>query len=143
MPDIKLSVQIEAPAAKIYPLVCSGSGFSKWWAKDVTERRDGQVDLGFFSRAMVYSLQLTRVSASAEAEWACKSGKEWDGTKLLFQLTENKGQTLLRFSHANWAAETEYFVSCSATWGALMFRIKAESEGHARGPLFSMNGWAL
>ena len=143
MADIRLSVQIDVPAAQIYPLISSSGGFSKWWASDVTERPDGIADLGFFNRAVIYSMQKGRMAAPAEAEWLCLNGNEWKGTKLAFQLTESKGQTLLRFTHANWETETDYFVSCSTTWGALMFRIKATAEGHTPGPLFSKSGWAL
>jgi uncharacterized protein YndB with AHSA1/START domain len=142
MPDIRLAVQIDTPPSEVYPLVSSGSGFSKWWAEDMTPRSDGTVDLGFFKRATVYSVRPVK-SAPSRTEWACLSGQEWEGTKLLFQLSEHKGQTLLRFVHAGWEEETDYFVLCSTTWGALMFRIKAVAEGRTRGPLFSKEGWAL
>jgi hypothetical protein len=101
------------------------------------------VDLGFFNRATIYSVQLVRAATPAEADWLCSSGKEWKGTNLLFQLSESKGQTQLRFTHANWEADTDYFVSCNTTWGALMFRLKAAAEGKTAGPLFSMTGWGL
>ncbi len=143
MPDIRHSVEIDVPAKEVYPLVSSAPGFSKWWAEDVTTRPDRVLDLGFFNRATVYSLQLVRTSTPSEAEWSCLNGKEWRGTRLLFQLNESKGQTLLRFTHANWEADTDYFVSCNTTWGALMFRLKAAAEGKAPGPLFSRDGWAL
>lgn len=143
MPDIRLSVQIDAAAARVYPLISSGSGFTKWWAEDMTERSDGTVDLGFFKRGMVYSVKLTKQNAPSQVDWACLNGNEWEGTKLLFQLNESKGQTLLRFTHGGWDKETDYFVSCSTTWGALMFRIKAAAEGRPRGPLFSKDGWSL
>ena len=143
MADIRLSVQIDVPPSEVYPFVSSGSGFSKWWAEDMTQRSDGAIDLGFFKRAMVYSVRLVESSAPSQAEWACLNGKEWEGTRLLFQLSETKGQTLLRFTHAGWEKDTDYFVSCSASWGALMFRIKAAAEGRPRGPLFSMDGWSL
>jgi uncharacterized protein YndB with AHSA1/START domain len=142
MSDIRNSVQIDVPPAQVYPLVSSASGFSKWWAQDVTLRPDETVDLGFFNRATVYSLQLVRPATPSEAEWLCLNGKEWKGTRLLFQLNESKGQTLLRFTHANWEADTDYFISCNTTWGALMFRLKAAAEDKAAGPLFSMTGWA-
>lgn len=143
MADIRLSVQIDVPPSEVYPLVSSASGFSKWWAEDMTQRPNGDVDLGFFKRALIYSVRLMKSSASSQAEWSCLNGKEWEGTKLLFHLSESKGQTLLRFTHAGWEKETDYFVSCSTTWGALMFRIKAAAEGGPRGPLFSMDGWSL
>ncbi len=143
MPDIRLSVQIDVPPAEVYPFVSSGSGFSKWWAEDMTQRADGAFDLGFFNRAMVYSVKLVKNASPTQAEWACLNGKEWEGTRLLFHLGETKGQTLLRFTHAGWVKDTDYFVSCSATWGALMFRIKAAAEGRPRGPLFSRDAWGL
>jgi uncharacterized protein YndB with AHSA1/START domain len=141
MPDIRQSIQIDAPAVKVYPLVNSGEGFSKWWAEDVVLRPDG-VDLGFFNRATVYSVHLVR-SALVETEWLCDSGQEWKGTRLRFHLNETKGQTQLRFMHAGWEADTDYFVSCTTTWGALMFRIKAAAEGKPSVALFSKTGWAL
>jgi hypothetical protein len=44
--------------------------------------------------------------------------------------------TLVRFTNADWEAETDYFVSCTTVWGELLFRLKAAAEGKPRGPLF-------
>jgi hypothetical protein len=57
-------------------------------------------------------------------------------------MRENNGKTLLRFSHADWKAETDYFVMCTTTWGELMYRLKATAEGKMPGPLFSAAGLA-
>ena len=143
MPDIRSAIQIDVPPAQVYPLVSSGVGFTKWWAADMTVRPDGVVDLGFFSRSTIYGLRLGKTATPFEVEWQCLSGKEWQNTKLLFQLSAAKGQTILRFTHADWEAETEYFVSCNTTWGALMFRLKSAAEGGAPRPLFSTSGLAL
>jgi hypothetical protein len=144
MPTIKHSIPIEASPEQIFPLVSSGHGFSQWWAADVTEDVPRTVvSLGFFNRATVYNLQPVRIVAPRDAEWACESGEEWNGTKLIFHLAEQKpGRTLLRFSHADWRTETDYFVSCTTTWGELMFRLKAAAEGKTPGPLFSATGMA-
>jgi hypothetical protein len=50
--------------------------------------------------------------------------------------------TQVRFTHAGWAAESDYFFSCNTTWGALMFRLKAAGEGKAVAPLFLSDGMA-
>ena len=143
MPDIQHSILIEASPERIHPLTASGSGLAKWWAADVTEERsNGIVELGFFKRATVYRLQLVRVAAPLETEWLCQTGQEWKGTRLLFRLNPSKGQTLLRFAHADWQEQTDYFISCNTTWGELMFRLKAAAEGKAPGPLFSATGLA-
>src|ERR1051325_1474936 len=107
MPDIKCAIQIDASLEKLFPLISTGSGLSKWWAEDVTER-DGNVDLGFFNRNTVYSLRLLRATPQV-VEWVCQSGQEWNGTKLLFEVAAAKDQTVLRFTHAGWAAESDYF----------------------------------
>lgn len=143
MPDSKHSIQISASPQLVHPFVASAEGFSRWWASDVTEdNKTGNVELGFFNRATVYALHPIQIAAPGQAHWVCQSGKDWSGTRLLFDLAEQKGQTVLRFIHANWAAETDYFISYNTTWGELMFRLKAAAEGKKPGPLFSGTGLA-
>jgi hypothetical protein len=143
MPDIKHSIQIEAAPQLVHPLVASAAGFSRWWAADVTEDKiSGNVELGFFTRATVYGLHPAQIETPRQAHWLCQTGKEWSGTRLLFDLAEQKGQTQVRFTHADWQAEMDYFVACNTTWGELMFRLKAVAEGKTPGPLFSKTGIA-
>jgi uncharacterized protein YndB with AHSA1/START domain len=142
MPDIRHSISIDAPAAQILPLISSGSGLAQWWAEDVTENRStGTVELGFFNRATVYALK-PLPSAAGEVAWLCQSGREWKGTKLLFQLTPTDKGTLVKLTHSGWQSETDYFVACKTTWGELILRLKAAAEGKSPGPLFSNIGMA-
>jgi uncharacterized protein YndB with AHSA1/START domain len=144
MPTIRHSISIDTSPERIFPLISSGHGFSKWWAADVTEDVPRNiVTLGFFNRTTVYDLHPARILEPTLAEWECQSGEEWKGTVLLFDLLAQKeGRTLLRFSHMDWRAETDYFVACTTTWGELMFRLKAAAEGKSPGPLFSATGMA-
>jgi uncharacterized protein YndB with AHSA1/START domain len=141
MAQIKHAITIEASPEKVYPLIATARGFSQWWAADIKEN-SGMVDLSFFGGATVYRLQLARSTRPRDAEWRCISGQEWNGTRLLFEMTPNSAKTLLRFTHADWNSETDYFVMCTTTWGELMFRLKATAEGKRPGPLFSTTGMA-
>jgi hypothetical protein len=141
MPDIEHAIQIAARPQAIYPLVATGAGFRDWWAADVTET-PGAAELGFFNRTTIYKLKLTVSEKPSRAEWAVESGKEWAGTKIVFSLEAHDKSTMLRFTHAGWAASTEYFTSCNTTWGELMFRLKAAAEGKSRGPLFGTDDLA-
>jgi uncharacterized protein YndB with AHSA1/START domain len=141
MPDIKHMIRIAAPPDAVFPLTSTAKGFAEWWAADVTEAA-GAVELGFFNRTTIYRLQLTSSEAPARAEWRCESGQEWEGTRIAFALAADGAGTLLRFIHADWAAETDYFTSCTTTWGELMFRLKAAAEAKAPGPLFLAAGMA-
>lgn len=135
MPDIQHAVQIAAKPETIYPLVATATGLGHWWAADITES-GAAVSLGFFNRATVYRLTLKVDKPPVQAEWVCDTGDEWSGTHILFRLEAKGSGTLLRFTHAGWRPETDYFCSCNTTWGELMYRLKASAEGKSRGPLF-------
>jgi hypothetical protein len=135
MPDIQHAIQIAAKPEAVYSLVATAHGFGQWWAADITEA-GGAVELGFFSRATIYKLRLKVDQPPTLAEWACESGDEWGGTRIVFRLEARGVGTMLRFTHGGWRAETDYFTSCNTTWGELMFRVKAAAEGKSRGPLF-------
>lgn len=91
---------------------------------------------GFFHRSTVYRVQLTVDQSPSLAEWTCETGDESNGTRLAFRLEARGAGALLRFTHANWRAQTEYFTSCNTTWGTLMYRLKAAAEEKSPGPLF-------
>jgi len=141
LPDIKHLITIDAPAEYVLKLVTSGAGFAQWWAADVTDDvASGEVELAFFNRATTYRFRPLRTSPPPRTEWHCVSGKEWDGTRLLFDIEQKEEHSVLRFTHAGWRVETDYFLSCNTTWGVLMFRLKAAGEGKKPGPLFTHAG---
>jgi hypothetical protein len=90
----------------------------------------------------VYRPEQQATEPPRKAEWSCRTGQEWAGTRLVFRLEPAAKGTLLHFTHADWKAETEYFVACNTTWGELMFRLKAAAEGNSRGPLFRVGSLA-
>jgi len=69
MTQIKHQIVVEAPAAKVFPLVSMGGGFRQWWAADVPETHAAVskgttdavkltfVELVFFKRNTSYRLQ--------------------------------------------------------------------------------------
>jgi hypothetical protein len=135
MPDIRHAIQISAAPAVVFPLASTAHGWSQWWAADVTEAA-GSIELGFFKRTTRYRLKPLLNDSPKRSEWLVETGAEWSGTKLIFILEAAGSGTNLRFTHAGWDSETDYFVNCTTTWGELMFRLKAAAEGKPRGPLF-------
>lgn len=141
MADIRHAVQISASPEAVYPLVATAAGMAQWWAADVAEI-SGKLELGFFDRATVYRLKAMVEVPPSRVEWLCETGQEWSGTRLLFHLEAVGSETIVRFTHAEWPSETDYFVSCTTVWGELMFRLKSAAEGKPRGPLFLSGGLA-
>ena len=141
MADIKHMVQIPASPETVFELCATAEGFRQWWSVDVVES-DGVVALGFFNRATIYRLRPQSAMPGVEVDWVCESGDEWSGTHINFKLAPVKSGTVLRFTHAGWRAETDYFCSCNTTWGELMYRLKAAARGSNPGPLFLANDMA-
>lgn len=141
MPDIKHSILIDAPPERVFSLVATGAGLARWWAADITEA-SGVVEIGFFNRATVYRLRPVNMASPSDAEWVCDTGKEWTDTRLIFRLSADGARTRVRFTHAGWQGETDYFVDCTTTWGGLMFRLRAAAEHGTTAPLFSHTGLA-
>ena len=140
MADIRHSISIDARRERVFPLIASGSGCARWWTADALEDYStGIIEVVFCSRATVYRLKPIQISTSRTTEWLCQTGDEWTGTRLLFELRETSGKTELRFTNADWKAETDYFLSCAKTWEDLMLRLKAAADGGDLGPLFSKN----
>jgi uncharacterized protein YndB with AHSA1/START domain len=142
VPDIRHQLQIDAAPEVIYPLVSSAAGFARWWAADAREISDptSGVELGFFGRKTSYRLRPQTFLPPSQAAWQCETGEEWSGTHVGFLLSRQAGGTLLRFTHAGWRAETDYFVACNTVWGGLLFRLKAVAEGRPAG--FTTDGLA-
>lgn len=138
MPDIRHLLHIDAPPNKVFPLVSTARGFSRWWAadtRDVVAPQPG-VELRFAGSDTVYRLRAETFLPPAQAAWTCETGREWAGTQLIFLLAAGEAGTTLRFEHSDWREETDYFLSCNTVWGELLFRLKAEAEGTGAGPLF-------
>jgi hypothetical protein len=132
---------IAAAPDALETLVATAEGLRQWWAEDVETAADGAVSLGFFNRTTVYRLRLLERGAG-RVVWRCETGREWEGTDLVFTLQPDRSGLLLDFMHANWREATGYFVSCNTTWGGLMFRLKGAAEGRQPGPLFGRESLA-
>jgi len=141
MPDIHHSITVNAAPDVVARLVSTADGLREWWAEDVEAEPSGGAMLGFFKRATIYRLRLLERRPLRTA-WRCETGKEWQGTDLVFTWQTQGSGVQLDFVHANWAAATPYFVSCNTTWGGLMFRIRSAAEGRQPGPLFQKDSLA-
>jgi hypothetical protein len=49
-----------------------------------------------------------------------KHQSEWTGTEIVFEISEKKGKTEVRFTHAGLVPEYECFDDCSIAWGTLV-----------------------
>ena len=97
-----------------------------WWSETI-EGETHKLNDEFIYRYkdMHYSKQrLIEVISNKKVVWLVldstlsfiKDKKEWNGTKICFEITKNKSKTELRFTHMGLVPELECFDACNGGW---------------------------
>ena len=138
MTDFVHNVLIQAPAKKVFAAIATQAGNQGWWTHDTVldPRAGGSAEFGFDHRGMVFRMRIEELVPEKRLVMICSGDHpEWNGTKLEWNLTPGEGGgTLLRFTHRNWNAPTDFAVSCNSMWGNLMYRLKAFVESGKPAP---------
>jgi uncharacterized protein YndB with AHSA1/START domain len=133
MADIKHQTTINAPASKIYELITTIRGIHKWLPVSEGWKITGQENVGgtltFFYGPYFHEMKILKLDLDKEVKWLCPIGHpEWVGTTVDFSIEDNGDERLLNFSHAGWAAKTEWFEQCNQIWGSYVNTIKKLAE---------------
>lgn len=137
MAEMHHEIQTDASPEKVYEAVTTPDGLRSWWTADsVAEPLVGSVaEFGFNNRSTLFRMRIEELKPKQRAVWECVGDdKEWKGTRLIWDISEKDGKTVLHFVHGNWRSRSPYFAVCNSTWGELMYRLKDYVEGRAPGP---------
>jgi uncharacterized protein YndB with AHSA1/START domain len=137
MPDLKHQIPINATPEKVYAALTTEKGLRGWWTADskTEDRVGGKAEFGFDKRGTVFHMTIDNLQSPQLVVWSCSGDHlEWKGTTLTWNIAAESGITVLRFTHANWRAATEYYAMCNSSWGELMYRLKDYVEGRKPGP---------
>ena len=140
MVDILHAILIDASPETVYDAITQEDGLKSWWTTDVkAEQKEGAVSVfGFYNHSVVFKMQIDELSKNKCVRWGCLGDdKEWKGTKLRFDLSQQDGKTNLLFAHTGWQSTKGYYAMCNTTWGHLMILLKQYSEGKETKPFFS------
>ncbi|MGH2397045.1 MAG: SRPBCC family protein [bacterium] len=137
MPFLLHQIAIEAPPERVYAALATQKGLRSWWTVDTTveTRVGGSARFGFDKRSTVFRMTIEELIPPKRVVWSCHGDhKEWNGTKLIWDVAPDDSGSVLRFRHANWRKASDFFATCNSTWGELMYRLKAYVEGKNPGP---------
>jgi uncharacterized protein YndB with AHSA1/START domain len=138
MADINLLLNIKAPRERVYDIISTPAGARMWWTVDVAKKNDELV-MGFDHGAIHFRLKPTQAQPPAYLEWECVGDHpEWTGTRLTWELREaSPTETVLRFTHSNWKAVTDYMAQCGWLWVKVLDRLKAAARSGDPYPFFT------
>ena len=137
MADLHHQIPINASPQKVYAALTTVKGLSGWWTADskTDNKAGGKAEFGFDKGGVVFRMTIEALKPNEAVVWSCHGEHpEWRGTKLTWKIAAQDGATILRFTHGNWKAVTDFFAICNSSWGELMYRLKDYAEGKNPGP---------
>lgn len=130
MANLRHNLMIETPIKQLYDSITLEKGLKGWWTNEATAKaEEGNINHFVFGDEYFNKMKVLKLDPPNEVQWECVDGdKEWIGTKLTFELEEKEGMTYLKFSHLNWAEESEFFGFCNHHWGRFLDSLKSLCE---------------
>ena len=130
MAELKHLVVIDAPVNTVYRALTEQTGLAGWWTQEAVAEPQVESFAEFnFGDRYHNKMRIVGLDEDKRIEWECLEGdEEWVGTTFIFSLEPIDGQTIVRFSHGNWRAMTDFFATCNYHWGFYMRSLKSYCE---------------
>jgi uncharacterized protein YndB with AHSA1/START domain len=130
MAVIKHYLIVRSSPEKIYKALTTKVGAANWWTVQ-TEigNKVGDINIFDFGERYHNKMEIVDLQPNKRVEWKCIEGdKEWIGTTLTFEMEKKDDHSVLKFTHADWREETDFFASCNYHWGYYLRSIKLYCE---------------
>ena len=130
MADIIHQVGIKASPEKIYELLTTNSGLSKWWTNHVSGSGDVGSVIEFRFNGGGPDFMVSQLVPNEVVGWKHTGSmpEAWMGTEILFQIRQEGDQSFVRFTHANWKEPTNFMGHCSTKWAVFLLSLKDALE---------------
>lgn len=136
MPDIVHAVGIKASPEAVYEALTTLKGLAAWWTTDTRGdlNANGTIQFRFGDKSTVHA-KVSELKPSALVLWEVLDAQsEWIGTKIRFELIQDKGVTLVLFKHEGWKEQSRFMHHCSTKWAVFLLSLKALLETGAGSP---------
>jgi uncharacterized protein YndB with AHSA1/START domain len=122
-------MDILASGARIFEALTTSKGLSGWWIPGaVAESKVGSIAEFPFVTG-VTKMRIDILKPESCVGWTCVAGpEEWLGTEVKFDLTEEKGRTILRFSQRGWKEASDFYARSNSEWGYFLYSLKSLME---------------
>jgi uncharacterized protein YndB with AHSA1/START domain len=141
MPAIKHLLHINASQQKVYEAISSINGLQNWWTVQTsgTDSDGGTISFRFGETGPDF--KVIELIPHKKIKWECVAGPpDWIGTTLNFDMDQNDGKTRVRFEHAGWAQDGDFYASCAFSWGRYLESLRQYSQT-GKGEAFGSVGY--
>lgn len=121
MTTIKHLFHIDAPRGKVFAALTSIEGLANWWTTETTGNAEvgGTIQFRFGAHGGP-DMKVTQTEQDALVEWESINDHGWKGNIFRFELDDNDGKTRVRFSHAGFPDDGDFYAICNFSWGRYM-----------------------
>ena len=130
MADIIHRIGIACAPDKVFGLLTTDAGLSRWWTTDTCGAGSAGSIIKFRFNGMGPDFEVVELRPDSLVRWR-HSGEvpdAWMGTEVSFRLTREHKQTYVLFSHSNWRNASDFMGHCSTKWAVFLLSLKAASE---------------
>lgn len=133
--QIQHEVGIKASPDVVYEALTEPKQLAKWWTSDTRGESAVGSRLEFWFGDFRQEFKVTALEPPELVRWkGTKTGvPEWAGTEISFRLKSDGNQTLVRFTHSNWAQDSDFLAHCSTKWAVFLLSLKdllEKGKGH-------------
>lgn len=126
--DFTLTLSTEQTPHKVFQAITNVRGWwSGFYSEDInggTEKLNDEFSFSAAEGAHVCTLRLIEVIPDQKVVWLVTDSAlsflektdEWTGTKVLFEISKQDGNTQLKFTHEGLTPDVECYDSCAPAW---------------------------
>ena len=128
--EINHRVGIKASPESIYEALTTNEGLTTWWTNDISGAGAVGSTIKFRFNGGGPDFTVTKLIPNKTVCWQHSGNmpESWMGTAIIFQLEAAEGQTIVRFTHANWQEATDFMAHCSTKWAVFLLSLKDALE---------------
>ncbi len=134
---------------KVYQALTTGEGLRGWWTQDTQgEFKVGGMILFRFKLKDgegAIDMKVIELQSAKRVVWQVAGGPEdWIGTKIIWELRQEEGWTIVLFKHEGWKEAVEFMAHCSSKWATFILSLKALLETGKGSPNpndFKLDSW--
>lgn len=132
--DILHRVGIKASREQVFAALATPEGLAGWWTRDTRGDRAAGGRLTFRFTAAgheigAFGMKILELQPAGRVVWEVIDGPaEWIGTRIHFEVRQEKDFAIVLFRHDGWKEPVEFMYHCSTKWATFLLSLKSLVE---------------